>query len=131
VHSLSTSKALRAPLAKNNPILIVIKLTDTMSRSFRWMSYADAHAYESEARREGVSAVARGPGGFMRKYQSHGSALRNLPYSSTYTWGQRRRDFIKRHLPQYEAHPTHRRWLAMTMWAYRAPRRHASSSPVR
>lgn len=37
------------------------------------------------------------------------------------TWGRRRRDFIARHLAQFKKNPTERRWLAMAMWAYKAP----------
>ena len=40
-----------------------------LSGGFNWMSYADAHAFEAEAAREGESEVARGPGRFMRVYE--------------------------------------------------------------
>ena len=91
---------------------------------YPWLSYAEAHAHEAEAAREGVSEVARGPGGFMRLYERHGqAALRALPHGSSSTWGRRRDNFVKRHMAQYAAHPTRRRWLALLMWAYRPPGR--------
>ena len=88
----------------------------------RWMSYQQAAAYLPVAERTGVSAVARGADGFMGVYGRVKTAarMRREPFSRTQTWGARRRAFLARHLPQYRAHPTPRRWLAMVMWAYRA-----------
>ena len=42
--------------------------------TYPWMSYAAAHAYEAEASRHGVSAVARSPKGFMREYERAGNS---------------------------------------------------------
>jgi hypothetical protein len=86
--------------------------------SYPWMTYAEAHAYEAEAERRGVSRVARGPSGFMRMYESHGDGLRRVPHGNI-TWGRRRDNFVKRHMAQYQKHPTRRRYLALIMWAYR------------
>ena len=95
----------------------------------RWLTYAQARAYESEAAHLGVSHVARGVKGFMREYKKAGSAeamrVRPLPsgVSGGETWGQKRNAFIKRHMKQYMLNPTYRRFLALTMWAYRPPGR--------
>lgn len=91
------------------------------------MSYRDAHAYEREAEAEGVSLTARSGKGFMREYERAGSASamknRPLPRGVTggATWGQKRDAFVARHLAQYQAHPTRRRFLALVMWAYAPP----------
>ena len=93
---------------------------------YRWMTYASAASYESEAERLGVSEVARSSRGFMRQYQKAGSAeaMRRRPVAgsrSGQTWGRRRANFIKRHMAQYRRHRTYRRWLALVMWAYLPP----------
>lgn len=95
--------------------------------TYPWMSYAAAHAYEAEAERHGVSAVARSSKGFMREYERAGSARamasRPLPAGVTggATWEQKRNGFVARHLPKYREHPTYRRYLALIMWAYMPP----------
>lgn len=93
-------------------------------RSFRWMSYKEAHAYEQRAADLNVSDVARSTRGFMRQYERTQNVasfcrqrVQGLPKQ---TWGQRRHNFIARHLAQFKKHPTERRWLAMVMWAYKA-----------
>ena len=86
-----------------------------------WMTYKDAHKYESEAARWGVSTVARGRGGFMRIYEKHGLKMKSLPFTENTTWGRRRDNFVKRHMEQYKKNPTRRRWLALIMWAYMPP----------
>ena len=93
------------------------------SRSYRWLSYASAASYLAEADRLRVSEVARGPGGFMQVYARAGSAgaMKKMPFSEAQTWGQRRHNFIKRHMAEYEVRPSYRRWLALAMWAYRPP----------
>ena len=65
--------------------------------------------------------VQGSPGGFMRVYEAYPSKsnMQRAMYSSTQSWAVRRKNFIKRHLAQYVKRPTHRRWLAMIMWAYR------------
>lgn len=97
----------------------------------RWMSYAQAHAWEAEARRHGVSAVARSARGFMRAYERHGTAdaMRRAPHPKhDHTWARERANFVARHMVQYSRHRTYRRWLALVMWAYR-PGPPPSASP--
>ena len=89
-----------------------------------WMTYADAHKWEAEARDHDVSKVARGRNGFMREYARAGSAaaMRRRPLPAGVvggaTWGVKRDNFVARHLAQYVKHKPYRRWLAMVMWAY-------------
>lgn len=92
-------------------------------REFPWVPYTQAANYVNEANREGVSKVARGRGGFMDVYSRQNTPLKmrkTVHTRSGQRWGQRRHNFIKRHLAQYRKHPTRRRWLAMMMWAFRA-----------
>ena len=89
--------------------------------SYSMVSYKTAHSYEAEARRLGVSKVARGTGGFMRVYQRNPSAAKlKRKMIGKISWYQRRNNFVARHLKQYKKNKTLRRWLAMMMWAYRA-----------
>ena len=88
----------------------------------RWMTYDQAHRWEAEAARLGVSEVARSRRGFMRAYQRHGTAaaMRKAPHPTRdHSWAVERAHFVKRHMAQYRSHPTRRRWLALVMWAYR------------
>lgn len=91
----------------------------------RWMSYRAAHAHEAEARDRKVSKVARSSRGFMRAYEKHKTAERTRRAVANErtgrTWGETRRNFVRRHMAQYVTHPTRRRWLALVMWAYRPP----------
>ena len=92
-------------------------------KEHRWMSYEAARAYEKEASLEGVSKVARGPGGFMRVYEKMRTPqkMRRAQVkggSEGYTWAMKRHGFIQRHLKQYRKNPTYRRKLALIMWAY-------------
>lgn len=93
------------------------------SRKYRWMRYSNAHAYEEEANRLGVSKVARSARGFMRAYETARTpekmASTQVPQINRFQfWDQRRDDFIGRHLPQYRSKPSHRRRLALIMWAF-------------
>ena len=98
-----------------------------MPSEFKWMSYADAARHRTAAARcrPPVSAVARSARGFMGQYRlaKTPSSMRDRPVAGykNQTWGQRRRNFIKRHLAQYRrpGGRTYRRWLALVMWAYR------------
>jgi hypothetical protein len=94
-----------------------------MPERFNWMSLREVLAYESEMDRLGVSKVARSPRGFLTAYkQGHTAAATKrmvVPDHPNQTWGQRRDQFVARHLAQYEKHPTYRRWLALVAWAYR------------
>lgn len=95
---------------------------------FRWMSLKEAMSFENEAERLGVSKVARSERGFMRAYQAVGGDRKRMSerlvpgINRVQMWDKRRDEFVARHLKQYEKHPTYRRWLALAMWAYRAPR---------
>lgn len=94
---------------------------------YPWLSYKQARSYESEAARLGVSVVARAKKGFMREYALAGScgAMKKRPLpanvSGGATWGQKRNAFLARHMEQYRRNPTYRRFLALTMWAYKPP----------
>jgi len=89
------------------------------------MSYSSAAKHIPEAKRLGVSQVARGRGGFMGIYKRAGTAsqMRKKIVSRGHdlTWGRKREAFIARHMAQYTKNPTYRRWLALVMWAYKAP----------
>ena len=95
----------------------------------RWLTYEQAHAYEKEAERLGVSNTARSKHGFMREYQlaKTAVAMRSRPLPSGVhggdTWGTKRDNFVRRHMAQYTKNPTYRRFLALIMWAYRPPGR--------
>ena len=105
--------------------------------AFPWLSLAEVESHVPEAARLGVSTVAReAPRGFVAAYRRHrtpramGRAA--VPGRPRETWSRRRANFIKRHLPQYEAHPTTRRRLALRMWAYEpAANRGSRSGPSR
>ena len=92
---------------------------------YSWMSYSAAAKYTDEAKRYGVSSVARSSGGFMGNYKRAGSAtkMNKRPLGRNTvggkTWGQKRENFIGRHLAQYKKNKTYRRWLAFVMWAYK------------
>ena len=90
---------------------------------YHWLSLTMVKRYEAQARRLGVSAVARSPRGFVRAYEAAGGSARVMNATRVpgrrETWGQRRANFIARHLAQYRRQPTERRRLALLMWAYR------------
>jgi len=92
-----------------------------------WMSYKSAAKYIPEAKRLGVSEVARSRSGFMGVYKrmKTASAMRKQPVKRGHslTWGEKREAFIARHMAQYSKNPTYRRWLALIMWAYKPPGR--------
>ena len=91
---------------------------------YAWLSLATVKRHESQAALLGVSQVARSPRGFLRAYEAAGGRARLMnttavPGYPNQTWGQRRANFIARHLPQYRRQPTERRRLALMLWAYR------------
>jgi hypothetical protein len=90
---------------------------------YRWMPLRSVLAHLPEMEKRGVSRVARSSRGFLATYAALGTADATkdhvVPGYPGQTWEQRRRSFIARHLPQYEANPTRRRWLALVAWAYR------------
>jgi hypothetical protein len=100
-------------------------------RKYMWLPLREALAHEAEARRLGVSEVARSDRGFMRAYErARGDpdvmATMEVPgVRRVTTWDKRREEFIARHLAQYRrpGGRTRRRWLALAMWAYKPPDR--------
>ena len=92
---------------------------------YAWLSLAAVEAHVPEARRLGVSKVARSSRGFVAAYRRHRSpgAMRGAAVPGFGgTWGRRRENFIKRHLAQYRGSPTPRRRLALLMWAFEPDR---------
>lgn len=93
-------------------------------QDYAWVPYWIAHHYEQEAKAHKVSAVARSRRGFMRQYEEAGTSQemrkRQVAEYPHQTRGQRRSNFISRHLVQYQKNRTYRGWLALMMWAYRA-----------
>lgn len=113
--------------ARELPAVVVVEEAEGMAsgqskREWPWLTLRQIAAYEPEARRLGVSSVARGRGGFLPAYKRAGGDPRKL---SGYWWG-RRQDFVARHMAQAKARgeaflrtgemsPRH---LALVMWAY-------------
>ncbi len=89
----------------------------------KWMTYKAAHAFEPEARKLGVSKVARSPRGFMRAYER--TARRHKTQKETELamgkWISRRDAFLKRWIPLYHKKPSRKKALVLAMWAYRVP----------
>ena len=90
-------------------------------QEYPWAPLAAVLRAEPEAARLGVSEVARSPRGFVRAYEAlkGQTASASVPLYPNQTWGQRRHNFVKRHLAQYRQNPTERRRLALLMWAYK------------
>ena len=104
--------------------ILKIKCPPLNKMAYHWLSLTMVKRYEARARRLGVSQVARSPRGFFRAYEAAGGSARvmnttRVPGYPNQTWGQRRANFIARHLAQYRRQPTERRRLALLMWAYR------------
>lgn len=88
----------------------------------RFLPLATIKRYEIQAKKQGVSEVARGPSGFLPAYKRAGSAAKLSNY-----WKTKREGFIARHMAQVEdrneplwdteGRPS-RRHLALIMWAY-------------
>lgn len=103
------------------------------SVQYPWMTLKQARSHEREAERLGVSKVARSPRGFMRAYEAARGSRRSMStrivpgINRFQMWDKRRNEFIARHLKQYSKNPTYRRWLALAMWAYRAPETYKAS----
>lgn len=93
-------------------------------KTYRWVPYREASKYLGEAAREDVSEVARSSRGFMSQFKLNPNVASfcrsRVEPSKPETWGQRRRNFIARHLAQYRKRKKKRHWLALMMWAYRA-----------
>ncbi len=90
------------------------------------MTYSQAHKWEGEAKRLGVSKVARSQRGFMRAYERAGSWSK-LPEK----WKRKRNAFVARHMAQVRQNNEQlwkngkpsRRALALIMWAYMPPKK--------
>lgn len=83
-------------------------------RDYKFLSLSVIRQYEDEMERLGVSAVARGPRGFLAAYKRVGGN----PNKLSEKWKKDRYGFIRRHLAQYKLNPTRRRKLALIAWAY-------------
>jgi hypothetical protein len=84
------------------------------------LSPSEVVNYRHQMEVSAVSQVARAPGGFMHTYLRDGEKMLARPANRAtgLTWERKREAFIKRHLVQYKANPTHRRRLALIAWAY-------------
>lgn len=92
-------------------------------KSPRYLPLSTVLRFEPEARRRGVSVVARSARGFLTQYkQAGGNPARLSPY-----WRRRRDNFVKRHMAQAMVRGEElvdargklsRRHLALVMWAY-------------
>lgn len=90
--------------------------------SHKFLPLTTIKRYEAQAKKRGVSEVARGPGGFLPAYKRAGTAAKLPDY-----WKDKREGFIARHMAQVEdrneplwdtdGRPS-RRHLALIMWAY-------------
>ncbi|MFA5053242.1 MAG: hypothetical protein WC565_04250 [Parcubacteria group bacterium] len=100
---------------------------------YSYLSLGNVLAWESEAARRGVSEVARSNRGFLRAYETAGSARALSP-----EWRAKREGFIARHMAQASNEPWFdakgrptRRHLALIMWAYSPqPSRLRRDNPV-
>jgi hypothetical protein len=80
--------------------------------SYPWMSMREIDRYMEDIVRLKVSVVARSPRGFLTYYKN------NTAHPSDY-WIRRRRNFIARHLPQYNTDRSYRHYLSLIAWAYK------------
>lgn len=87
------------------------------------MSVSDVQTYVYEITAHRVSEVARSPVGFLYNYLKRGKAMLNeVAPGGKITWQQKRANFIKRHLVQYNTNKTLRHRLALIAWAYKPAR---------
>lgn len=84
-----------------------------MAAKYPYLDYAQVQRWIPEMKKLGVSVRARSNGQFIDQYRKAGTFSR-LPER----WRRKRDAFVARHLVQYNAKPTHRRWLALVAWAY-------------
>ena len=100
-------------------------MTSKKKKHWPVISYASARKWEPEARKRGVSKVARSSSGFMRAYQRAGSWAKLSD-----KWKAKRNAFVSRHMAQARKNKEKlwtkgkpsRRALALLMWAYRPKR---------
>ena len=87
------------------------------------MSVSEVQGYVYEITAHRVSEVARSPTGFLYNYLKRGKAMLNeVAPGGKITWQQKRANFIKRHLVQYNTNKTLRHRLALIAWAYKPAR---------
>jgi hypothetical protein len=84
-----------------------------MNQKYPFMPLSEVLKYEGDAKKQGVSEVARSKRGFLTAYKKAGNSNK-LPIE----WINKRNGFIARHLKAYKANPTERRRLALIMWAF-------------
>lgn len=109
------------------PELFIILLQDTIwcmplglhklikiMREYNYLSLSTIKQYIPEAKKLGVSKIARSQSGFLTAYKRAKGNSNNL----SERWRIKRHGFIKRHLAQYRVNPTYRRKLALIIWAY-------------
>jgi hypothetical protein len=87
----------------------------------RWavMNQALARSFVPFMEEMGVSEVARSRRGFFHAWNEHKSSVwshRDPKYDQL--WSERRDNFVSRHMQQFRANPTLRRFLALVAWAY-------------
>jgi|SaaInlV_125m_DNA_1040241.scaffolds.fasta_scaffold49860_2 hypothetical protein len=92
---------------------------------FKWLPLKEVVSHEAEAKRLGVSVIARSPRGFLTAYKNVNGdrgkmSESKVPGRRTY-WDKERHSFISRTLGQYNKKKTLRRWLSLVMWAYKPP----------
>ena len=100
-------------------------------KRYKWMSLEDTLSHEDEAKKLGVSEVARSNRGFMRAYErargdpSVMSKTLVPGINRTSFWDKRRDEFVARVMAQYmkPEGKTRRRWLSLVMWGYKPPGR--------
>ena len=81
--------------------------------------------YVPAASRLGVSVIARSR--FVLAYRRYHKG--HMKAETWCRWLRRGSGFLVCHLAQYSKKPTHRRWLAMMMWAFEADPPPPSSKP--
>ena len=94
---------------------------------YSWLTYAEIKKFIPEMEKLGVSKVARGEDtssvtdkGFLEVYKQLKSSKKmyNEFATKNTSWGERRDNFVARHLTSYNSNPTKRRRLALIAWAY-------------
>lgn len=94
---------------------------------YPWLAYSEIKKFIPEMEKLGVSKVARGEEkssatdeGFIEVYKKIRKPEKMYEEKATrnQSWGERRDNFISRHLKSYNDNPTYRRRLALIAWAY-------------
>jgi hypothetical protein len=95
------------------------------------MPRSQIEKFVKEMERLHVSEVARSRRGFLYNYFKEGRSVKHKLVGTRpeapgteQTWGERRHNFIRRHLTMYNRHPTYREYLALIAWAYLPTKKH-------